>query len=194
MQPEAGTERAKPNPFRFVAETEAGRFDVIVAKGRCAKIRCMPRPGGGLAPVRLGGSSVLVVAEMTRTKAGWSVRALVAGAVAGSAGLGDAETRRLLVEVLAPTLESEMRRFVERDIVDIYARRRAQEDAIASVQAEIERRKEKIRLMRREAARAERELGPAEEALRAELAALDGLDLERAEEAEAEPAPLAMAM
>lgn len=198
MQHQAGTGRAASNPFRFVAETPAGRFDVTVAKGRCAKVGCMPREGGGLVPVVLGTSRVLLVAELVRARAGWAVRAMTAYPAQGDAALPEQDARSLLREALQPVLDAELRRFVERDIVDIYAQRRARDAAIESIQAEIDRRKEKIRVVRREAAKAERELGPAEEALRAELAALDarpapafgGPGMEAEDEA---PAP-AMAM
>ncbi len=163
---------AAENPFAFVMETGLGRVSVTVRPGRVARVQCVPREGGkGVQPLDAGGTPLLVVADLARTRSGWALRSYVAPGVPAS----DAEVvRDLFLDAVTPGLEADTRRFVMRDLVEVLKDRRAHDDAIGVLQGQIDRRRAKIRDLRKARDVAERDvLGPREAALKAEMAALD---------------------
>lgn len=175
------------NPFAFVMETDLGSVSVMVRPGRVARVQCVPRAGGkGVQPLDAGGVPLLVVADLARNRSGWSLRSYVAPGVPAADA---AAVRDLFVDAVGPGLEAGLRRFVMRDIVEVMKDRRAHDDAIGVLQEQIDRRRAKIRDLRKARDVAERDdLGPREAALKMELAGLDAPVHEPEEAMEAAPA------
>jgi hypothetical protein len=181
---------AGENPFAFVMETDLGAVSVMVRPGRVARVQCVPRAGGkGVQPLDAGGVPLLVVADLARTRSGWALRSYVAPGVPAADA---AAVRDLFADAVAPGLDANLRRFVMRDIVEVMKDRRAHDDAIGVLQEQIDRRRAKIRDLRKARDAAERgDLGPREAALKMELAGLDGplAEHEQAPEEAPEAAP-----
>jgi len=161
------------HPFRFRLDTPLGPLRVDVLPGRTAEVRPEvspgPRPG---FPLQLDGVRFAFRARFAQGRRGWQARDIeVLPEIPGNRP-GAEQVVLALMPSLAPALEREIRRFVERDLVEVLVERRGEGAEMERVRAEIARRRDKLRRLALAAGRAEVARSGREAALRAELASL----------------------
>lgn len=177
-------DRLASNPLKATLETPVGVVVLKIKPGRQAEISLPLRkdhPAKEPAPILLAHAGVFVhlKARLVSTPDGWAFDSFDA---VMKTGLGErvcdaavaGEVERVVREAAVAFLDAHAELLVHADLAHIIQKRQAMDSKIEQVEWEIARRRDKLKLLRRDKTELETRLSEQEADFRAELAELKG--------------------
>ena len=166
----------RASPFEFEFASPFGRLSMCVRPDRTISFESGREKGRFL---RFRDVEIAVSGRVRASAHAWLLSAFTGVVPSGRSMSSEdfAALKEALVASFSEGLVDGRRKLVERELVEVLRARRDRQEAMRKVQEEIDRRKAKMRVLKREAAKAEIRTETDERRLRAELAAMDGLQV-----------------